>query len=827
MYDRAQQIFEAALEVQAEQRASFVEERCGNDAALRGLVLALLAADEYAAGDFLGGASEHPREIGPFRLVEVVGEGGMGTVFRAEQREPIERTVAIKIVRAGFESAHAVARFGAERRALARMEHPNIARVLDAGVTGDGRPFVAMELVDGVTISRFVAEHALDVAARVRLWVQVCEAVQHAHQKGVLHRDIKPSNVLVTVVDGRPVPKVIDFGLARALDEDDLADAGLTRHGQVLGTPNYMSPEQAASDGRDVDSRTDIYALGVLGYELLTGAPPLANETVARKSWAEIVRLIQERPAARPSERVAEPELRRQIRGDLDSITQKALEKDRDRRYSSASELAADLERHLRREPVVARPPSLGYVARRFVARHRLAVTAAVALALTLVSGLAATAWQAVRATQAESRERDLRVRAERSQRVASSVNDFLVGVFRSADPRQQGKDVKVADRLAIGVEQAVQQFDEDPEVAAEMLAAIGVTYRSLSMLDEAESALGRALEFWGQAPAVRLQQRAFVLNSLGILNRRRGRPEAAVAMFRRSLADHEANLAAGALSDEHVELTWDSIAKVSYNLAMLLSRTSDIEDAERLLARCVAINREYFPEDQARLGIVLSGQGQLYLETGQLDLEQASYEQALACMQRAFEQPHPYLAVAYCNLCNLFWRTGDYDAMDEPSARGLAIAEQVFGPDHEQLPTYLRSRSAWLVQRGKAQEAEPLLRRALEIEEASRGKGTLVAALISGGLARCLLATDADGALEWAIRGAEGVSVHLKPDSVMGLQADLLLALARLGLSQDVDVSGLDERVRSILEGSAGVAPGDRQRMVDDLARIRMLAGK
>jgi WD40 repeat protein len=354
---------------------------------------------------------------GRFKLLERIGEGGMGTVWVAEQLEPVRRKVAVKLIKEGMDSKSVLARFDAERQALALMDHPNIAKVLDGGTTASGRPFFVMEYVKGVPFTKYCDNSCLTVAQRLELMVPVCQAVEHAHQKGIIHRDLKPSNILVCLYDGKPVPKVIDFGLAKAMHEPLTEQTLHTAHGFMMGTPLYMSPEQAEFNNLDVDTRTDIYALGVILYELLTGTTPLERQRLRDASWDEMMRLIKEVEPPTPSARLSgsadlasvaaqrrtEPgKLTRLVRGEPDWIVMKALAKERARRYETARDLARDLQRYLADEPVEASPPSARYRLGKFARKHRAALAMAATVALLLLAGIAASTWQAVRATVAE-----------------------------------------------------------------------------------------------------------------------------------------------------------------------------------------------------------------------------------------------------------------------------------------------------------------------------------------------------------------------------------------------------------------------------------------
>ena len=482
---------------------------------------------------------------GRYTLREVLGEGGMGTVYLAEQSRPVRRMVALKLVRLGLNSGTVLARFDAERQALALMDHPNIARVFDGGATDAGQPYFVMEHVRGTPITDYCDEHRLSVAARLSLFVAVCQAVQHAHQKGVIHRDLKPSNVLVAEVDGRPTPKVIDFGVAKATGAS-LTDQTLGDTGAIVGTPAYMSPEQADPSSMDIDTRTDVYALGVILYELLAGSPPIDPTQFRRGALLEMLRMVREVDPAKPSTRVstadAEPsiaanrgidpgQLKQALRGDLDWIVMKALEKDRSRRYETANGLAADIQRHLASEPVQAAPPSRSYRLRKFTRKHRVGVAAAGLVLLALVAGVAGTTWgllkarhfaeaerraklvalanerKALRAAEgerlarldaqsekrmAETNERQFRAAAEQEKQAKETVEDVLgfveTKVFAAARPEGQegglGYDVKLADAIAAAAPSIERDFAGRPLTEARLRRTIGMSFHYLGKPD-------------------------------------------------------------------------------------------------------------------------------------------------------------------------------------------------------------------------------------------------------------------------------------------------------------------------------------------------------
>ncbi|HEY7120285.1 MAG TPA: protein kinase [Tepidisphaeraceae bacterium] len=509
-----------------------------------------------------------PEAIGPFRILERVGEGGMGVIYKAEQRSPVRRVVALKVIKLGMDTREVLARFEAERQALALMSHPNIARVLDAGMTEAGRPFFAMEFVAGVPLTRYCDENRLRTRQRLELFVQVCQAVQHAHQKGIIHRDLKPSNILVTMVDGKPVPKVIDFGIAKATNQALTAQTLYTQTGALIGTPEYMSPEQAQTSGLDVDTRTDIYSLGVILYELLTGTTPIDAKELRTAGIDGMARMIRELEPQRPSTRLVtagstDPSpakqtrvLERELRGDLDWIVLKAMERDRTRRYESAAALADDVGRHLDNQPVLARPPSVGYRVEKFVRRHRAGVIGASAVVAALILGMIGTAVGLIRARE----QRDLAVEQRKATELAREnektanlfLRDLLIsfgnpaegrsGVPRAVARLDQGwlkeqPETQAACRILLGsffiqeneIAQAERQYDTvmalsrrpdgtvPPEISGVIHSGRGMALWMRKQLPEAERELRTAIDDFRKVPGMgaRLAQLLFGLSAV------------------------------------------------------------------------------------------------------------------------------------------------------------------------------------------------------------------------------------------------------------------------------------------------------------------------
>ena len=552
-----QSLFDAALERgTVAERMAFLDEACAGDLALRRRLENLLAAhdktvgilDEPAIppgatpttpkigrGDVAGGEPLGSGLAGRYVLLEEIGEGGMGTVWVAEQTQPVRRKVALKLIKAGMDSKTVLSRFEAERQALALLEHPNIAKVFDGGTTERGRPFFVMEYVDGVPITRYCDEARMSIAERLGLFVSVCQAVQHAHTKGIIHRDLKPSNILVGVYDGQPVPKIIDFGLAKAV-HGALGDYTMvTADGLMMGTPLYMSPEQAVPNNVDVDTRTDIYALGVILYELLTGTTPLERQRFGEAAWNEMLRLIKEEDPPRPSARLSGSEslpsvaalrkldpahLTKLVRGELDWIVMKCLEKDRSRRYETANGLARDVQRYLADESVEACPPSARYRIRKFVRRNRGPVLAASLVLVALAGGIAGTTVGLVRAEQArraeKARAEGERLAKESAEKRLAQIEKgigILGSIFESLDPmaeEQEGRPLRaiLGDRLDEAAAELEGDAVGDPLVVARLQDRLGQTYLGLGHAAKAEALFEKAVtsreHYLGRGPPSR-----------------------------------------------------------------------------------------------------------------------------------------------------------------------------------------------------------------------------------------------------------------------------------------------------------------------------------
>ncbi len=572
--DREVLLFNQALQLPASERAGYLNASCGDDRGLRRRISALIESHEQA-GAFLQeppeGASADsggpwPKEVdgngneragltetcgdhvGRYKLLQQIGEGGCGVVYMAEQEEPVRRRVALKVIKLGMDTRQVIARFEAERQALAMMDHPNIAKVFDAGATATGRPYFVMELVRGPKLTDFCDAERLSTESRLQLFIQVCHAIQHAHQKGVIHRDIKPSNILVPVNDGVPVPKVIDFGIAKAT-QGRLTDQTLfTAFEQFIGTPAYMSPEQAVLTSVEVDTRSDIYSLGVLLYELLTGQTPFVQKELLASGLDEMRRTIREKDPLRPSTRLSAmvagdlatvarnrqsqpPQLIHLVRGDLDWIVMKCLQKDRARRYETVNALAMDLQRHLNHHPVLARPDSLPYRMRKFVRRHRASVAIAALVFLTLLAGLTGTITQARRATRHAALAEAQRQRADEAAHVAKEQRDFALrqlsraeaindlNTFVLSDAAPSGKTFTARELLARAEQVVARQTGEADDNRVELLISIGHQYENLDEHGKARELLGQAYELSRKLtePSIRAEASAALSVSIAL----------------------------------------------------------------------------------------------------------------------------------------------------------------------------------------------------------------------------------------------------------------------------------------------------------------------
>ena len=736
--DRTESLFAAAVALEPEERGAYLERECAGDPALRDRVMALLRAhdraghviDRPANGDPDQTAgyvsmSEQPGTIiaGRYKLLEEIGQGGMGTVWAAEQTAPVRRKVALKLIKAGMDSRSVLARFEAERQALALMDHPNIAKVLDGGLTDSGRPYFVMEYVKGVPITDYCDATRLSVEERLNLFIQVCFALQHAHQKGIIHRDLKPSNILVAPYDDKPVPKVIDFGLAKAMHQSLTEKTLYTAHETVLGTPLYMSPEQAQLNNLDVDTRADIYSLGVLLYELLTGTTPIERKRFKEAAWDEIRRMIREEEPPQPSTRLSstdtlpslatfrhtEPaKLMKLVRGELDWIVMKTLEKDRTRRYETASGLARDIQRYLDDEVVEARPPSTGYRIGKFVRRHKGQVIAAGLVLLALLSGIAGTTWGLFREARANTRLAESLDREQEANADLAAANAKVKARYDLA--------VDAIKTFHTGVsEDFLLKEEKFKELRKRLLKSASDFYGKLSTLlgNETDVASRRAL--------------AESNFELAELTRKVGAAEAALAAHRTVLAMREAQADQPGADAEMQADVGRSLTAVAY----LLNRTGKQDEAlttyrqsESLLAGLAGSDLDA----RASLADCRSQMGNLLYRTGRSAealsiLRQARADQeTLAAAPRFSVDARRGLLITVKSLGMVLSQTGNLAEAESELRTALAIAQEPADASnaltelrYEQAASYF-TLSLVLWQMGRLAEAEAKCRIGLTV---------------------------------------------------------------------------------------------------------------
>jgi serine/threonine protein kinase/Flp pilus assembly protein TadD len=659
---------------------------------------------------------------GKYRLLQEIGSGGMGIVYQADQTEPFHRRVAVKIIKIGMDTRQVVARFEAERQALAVMDHPNIAKAFDAGVTATGRPYFVMEFISGIPITAYCDEYKLSMRQRLELFIPVCQAVQHAHQKGVIHRDLKPSNVLVTVNEGQAVPKIIDFGIARATEHHLAQQTIFTEQGQMIGTPEYMSPEQAEMSGLDIDTRTDIYSLGVMLYELLIGVLPFEPKELRRAGYAAIQRIIRETEPPKASTRlgalkatqseIAEKRktdldtLLRELRGDLDWITTKAMDKDRTRRYESASGFAADIRHYLSNEPVIARPPSATYKIAKFAKRHKAGLGAGVLTAAALIVGLMLALMGLIRARRAE-------VRANQEAQTSTQVSDFLVRMFEISDPGgARGNKLTARAILDGGASKIRSELKDQPLVQARLMSTMGKVYRNLGLYAAARPLLEDALKIQGEHLGPDHPDVATSLNNLAVLYGNQGKYDQAEPLYKRALAVREK-----ALGPDHPD-----VAASLNNLATLYTTQGRYAEAEPLLKRSLAVREKALGPDHPSVAESLHNLAAIYDKQGRYAEAEPLFKRSLAIHEKALGPDHPNVAASLHYLATLYTTQGRYAEAEPLLKRSLAIREKVLGPDHPDVAASLDSLALLYTTQGRYAEAEPLYKRSLAIWEKALG---------------------------------------------------------------------------------------------------------
>jgi len=668
--------------------------------------------------------------VGPYHLVRRLGEGGMGEVWLAEQKEPVRRRVALKLIKRGMNTREALVRFDSERQALALMDHPNIARVFDAGATLDGAPYFVMEYVSGIPITHYCDQHRLSTRERLEAFAQVCEGVQHAHQKAIIHRDLKPSNILVGEVDSRLVAKIIDFGVAKALSQKLTAETMWTRAGALVGTPEYMSPEQASSSGEDIDTRSDVYSLGIIFYELLAGTPPLE---IRQLTLEEFLRKLREEEPARPSTKIStgdpatstdvarkrqtDPQmLARQLRGELDSIALKALEKERSRRYASAADLVADVRRFLNNEPVLAVPPSLIYRARKFSRRHRAALATACAFALVLIAASVVSVRQSIRANR----------EAAASQRVV----DFMTKMFKIADPSEaRGNSVTAREILDNASKNIDTGLANDPQLQGRMMSVMGIVYETLGLFKEGEPLLRHAVEVRQRTLGVRNKDTLQSMYDLSVLLGTEGKISEAEKLCRDALDGRKA-----VLGNENPETL-----RTKEWLGWLLFLQGKFPDAEKLYREVIDVAEPKLGHDAELTKTGMNRLGIDFIEEGKYPDAEKILRDVLATDKRLLGSNDKDTLGAMVNLASVLEKENNLPEAEQLERTAYQAFLQGWGPEHPRTTMTMEDLATTLHHERRYAEAEKLLREALAVERKRWGSENPSTLLTAGNLADLL----------------------------------------------------------------------------------------
>jgi eukaryotic-like serine/threonine-protein kinase len=747
-YDHLREIFLEAREKHGADRAEFLRRACDGNELLRHEVDSLLANDERVsafldspamgdtfalrepvplvsripAGELDVRASQssaipptqpmHPQRIGQYRLSRVIGEGGMGVVYQAEQENP-RRTVALKVIRPGIESQETLRRFQYEGQILAWLQHPGIAQIHEAGTADTGlgpQPFFAMEYIEGQGLTKYAEEHRLGIRERLELMTKVCDAVHHAHQKGVIHRDLKPGNILVNA-SGQP--KILDFGVARATDSDIKATTIQTAVGQLVGTIAYMSPEQVAGDPRELDTRADVYALGVICYELLTGRVPI---DVTRKTLPQAARAImEEEPTSLRS-------LNKVFDSDVEAIVAKAMEKSKTQRYQSASDLAEDVRRYLQSQPVSARPITTLYQLRKFASRNKPMVGVGAAAFFALLIGIAGTTSQAIRATREKNRAQEAELIAEQKQHeaerqaaIAQAVNEFLNhGLLAAASPAQEtDRNVTVRQILDRAAKSIEGQFKDETLVEAAIRTTLGDAYSALGLYQAASTHLEKALALRREALGEDALDTLMTMNHLGVLYTSQSRYDEAETMLVKTVEGRRR-----LRGEDHVQ----TVASMN-NLATLYARQGRHKEEEALSLQVLERSRRIDGEESGSALIAMGNLAELYAARGRYEEAEKMFLGALDGYTRSKGQDHPSTLTNMSNLAKMYGQQGRYQEAESLCTRALEARRRVLGEDHPQTLTTMEALAVLYWRQERFEEAEPLFLNVLAAKERVLGK--------------------------------------------------------------------------------------------------------
>lgn len=661
-------------------------------------------------------ATTEPKSIGAYRLVQKLGEGGMGQVWLAEQTAPLKREVALKLIRAGMYDDALLLRFQSERQALATMNHPCIAKAFDAGSTPEGQPYFVMEYVPGQPVTDYCDDQRLKIRERLELFIKICEGVQHAHQKAIIHRDLKPANILIVEVDGKPTPRIIDFGIAKAVSSQPARETSFTQFvGGFVGTPGYMSPEQTDPAVDDVDTRTDVYSLGVVLYVLLTGSLPFDSALWKEKPLHEVLRQLREEDPPRPSTKIStarEPqkataEFRQTeahqlvglLRGDLDWITMKAVEKDRARRYGSPSELAADIQRYLRHEPVTARPASAAYRVRKYIRRHRIGVSIAAGLAIVLVAFAVTQAVQLRRIT----RERD---RADR-------ITDFMTRMFKVSDPGEaRGNTITAREILDSATKNVGTGLANDPELQAQLMDIMGNVYDSLGLYPQGEQLYQQALDIQRREIGPERRETLETMSNLAKNCMRQGRYSEAQKLYVETLGKQ-----LRALGSEHQD-----VLRTKSDMAALLRNQGRYTEAEKLYREALdGLRRSLGPEHPDTL-LTMNNLAMTLEQEGRSGEAERLERETLDLQRMVLGPEHPSTLLTMTALSWTLKHEGHYAETEKLQRDTLEIQRRILGPEHPDTLLSMDNLANTLIHEGRFAEGENLQRETLEILRRVRG---------------------------------------------------------------------------------------------------------